>query len=79
MNTRDRALAKAQELGVEVNQEYARYAIELTAPKDKIFGNYSNKFVADYNPAEKELRRMAWRKVLRELSLLENNPTRAKK
>jgi hypothetical protein len=73
VNTRDKALAKAQELGVEVNQEYARFAIELTAPKGKIFpSTNSNQFIADYNPEAKEVRRMAWRKVIGALASLEN-------
>jgi hypothetical protein len=72
MNTRDKALAKAQELGVEVNQEYSRYAIELIAPKGKIFANNTDRFIADYNPEAKEVRRFAWRKVLGQLAQLQD-------
>jgi hypothetical protein len=72
MNTRDKALAKAQELGVEVNQEYARFGIEIVAPKGKTFENKTDRFVAEYNPEAGEVRRMAWRKVLGQLTNLEN-------
>jgi hypothetical protein len=72
MNTRDKALAKAQELGVEVNQEYSRFAIEIVAPKGKTFADKSTRFVADYNPEAGEVRRFAWRKILGQLAQIED-------
>jgi hypothetical protein len=72
VNTRDKALAKAQELGVEVNQEYSRFAIEIVAPKGKTFENKTDRFVADYNPEAGEVRRMAWRKVLGQLAQIQD-------
>jgi len=72
MNTRDKALAKAQELGVEVNQEYSRFAIEIVAPKGKVFANNTDRFIADYNPEGGEVRRFAWRKILGQLAQLQD-------
>lgn len=71
MNTKDKALAKATELGVSVNAEYSRFAIELTAPKGQIFASSStDKFVAEYDPEKGDVRRMAWRKVIQALNTL---------
>ena len=47
MNTRDKALAKAQELGVEVNQEYSRFAIDIVGPKGITFSDKNERFISD--------------------------------